>query len=243
MDRIAIISDIHGNMPALEAVLQDIKSREIKDIICLGDIAGKGPSAVEAVDKIREICSIVIKGNWDYFISESANTEIALWNKEKLGEERIEYFKSLPIYTEFFISGKLIRLCHADPNDLLHRVYSFSPEEERLKLFNTPGGSTEQCQVVGYGDIHGAYISNFCGKTLFNVGSVGNPLEMTQASYGILEGELNSKEKSSLSICLARVPYDIEKAVKQAKDSGMPEMEAYVKELRTAKYRGISSNN
>lgn len=56
MNTIAIISDIHGNIPALEAVLNDIKSRNIKKVYCLGDLAGKGPSSAEAVDSIRTHC-------------------------------------------------------------------------------------------------------------------------------------------------------------------------------------------
>lgn len=53
INRIAIISDIHGNVPALNAVLEDIKRRNIKRIFCLGDLAGKGPSSAEAVDLVR----------------------------------------------------------------------------------------------------------------------------------------------------------------------------------------------
>lgn len=62
-------------------------------------------------------------------------------------------------------------------------------------------------------DIHGAHIDNFHGKTIFNVGSVGNPLEITQASYGIIEGKLNDKDKSSFTISLIRVPYDRDLAI------------------------------
>ncbi|MCP4179694.1 MAG: metallophosphoesterase [bacterium] len=54
MKKIAIISDIHGNIPALESVLEDIKKRNIDSIFCLGDLAGKGPSAAEAVDLVKD---------------------------------------------------------------------------------------------------------------------------------------------------------------------------------------------
>lgn len=101
MDRIAIISDIHGNIPALDAVLSDIKKRGIDRIICLGDLAGKGPDSEVAVDMIRENCETVIKGNWDYLISEKYDRELILWHVKKLGNERIEYLKQLPLYTEF----------------------------------------------------------------------------------------------------------------------------------------------
>ena len=93
--------------------------------------------------------------------------------------------------------------------------------------------------VVGYGDVHHGFVQNFKSKTLFNVGSVGNPLDIPQASYAIIDGFHNCKKLNSFSIHLVRVPYDIDLAIKQAKDSGMPELEPYIKELRTAKFRGL----
>jgi protein phosphatase len=238
MDRIAVISDIHGNIPALEAVLSDIKDSGISRIICLGDLAGKGPDSDIAVDIIKANCEMVVKGNWDYFMTEYDDNDIILWHRDKLGNERLSYLKSLPLYAEFIMSGRVVRLCHAAPDDVFHRVHSTASNEEKKTLFKAPGGEGRESDVVGYGDIHGAYINNFNGKTLFNVGSVGNPLEITQASYGILEGKYNVKEISPISISLARVPYDIEKAVQLAVESKMPELEAYIKELRTAHYRG-----
>ena len=241
IDRIAIISDIHGNIPALDAVLEDIYGRGINRIFCLRDLSGKGPSSVEAVDMIREHCEVVVKGNWDYYMSDIQDNEVLNWHQSKLGAERLEYLKKLPIYTEFYISGKLLRLCHASPNDLFHRVYLSTKENERMKLFAPTVTLDKEADVVGYGDIHGAHIDNFHGKTIFNVGSVGNPLEITQASYGVIEGKFNDKDKSAFSITLVRVPYNIELAIEQAQLSNMPDTEAYIKELRTAVYRGSKS--
>ncbi|MBU3143826.1 metallophosphoesterase [Clostridium sp. CF012] len=238
MERIAIISDIHGNMPALEAVLADINDRNIKKIFCLGDLAGKGPSSAEAVDKIREHCEVVIKGNWDYYMTEINDNEVLMWHQTKLGVERLKYMKQLPIYKEFYISGKLLRLCHASPNDLFHRVYLSTKQSERMKLFAATPTLNTDADVVGYGDIHGAHIDNFDGKTIFNVGSVGNPLEIPQASYGIIEGKLNDKYKSSFAISLVRVPYDIDLAIEQAELTDMPDKKEYINELKTAIYRG-----
>jgi protein phosphatase len=107
--RIAVISDIHGNMPALEAVLEDIENRNIERIFCLGDLAGKGPSSAEVVDKIKEYCEVVIKGNWDYYMSELEGNEVLMWHQKKLGVERLKYMKGLPIYKEFYIQWKVIK--------------------------------------------------------------------------------------------------------------------------------------
>ena len=238
MERIAVISDIHGNMPAVEAVLEDIERRSIERIICLGDLAGKGPSSAEAVDKIIEHCEVVIKGNWDYYLTEKKEKDVLMWHQSRLGVERLKYMKELPIYKEFYISGKLLRLCHASPNDLFHRVYLTTEQSERIKLFEATPTLNAEADVVGYGDIHGAYIDHFEGKTIFNVGSVGNPLDMPQASYGIIEGNLNDRNKWPFTISLVRVPYDIELAIYQAEVTDMPEKKEYINELKTGRYRG-----
>lgn len=237
MDRIAVISDIHGNIPALEAVLADIESRGIDRIICLGDLAGKGPSSAQAVDRIMNTCEKVVKGNWDHFLA-SDDTDALQWHRDALGGERLNYLRALEVYFEFYMSGKLVRLCHASPNDIFHRTHLKSDRPARLKLFEPTPTLNLEADVVGYGDIHGAHVDNFEGKTVFNAGSVGNPLEITQASYAILEGVYGSEEAASFTISLARIPYDIEAAVSHAELSDMPEKEAYIIELRTAVYRG-----
>lgn len=236
MIKIAIVSDIHGNIPALEAVLTDIKKREIRKIFCLGDLAGKGPSSAEAVDLVRKHCEIVIKGNWDYFMTEQTS-EMLQWHQNKLGPERLKYLKELPLYVEFYMSGKLIRLCHASPNDLFHRVHLDTSNEDRIKLFAPTPTLAEESDVVGYGDIHGAHVDTLEGKIIFNVGSVGNPLDITQASYAIIEGEYGSDAVDSFLISLVRVPYDIEEAIAHAVESDMPDKQDYIDELRTAEYR------
>lgn len=68
MDKIAIISDIHGNITALEAVLKDIKNREINRIFCLGDCVTKCTHPDLVIDKIREICDVILIGNCDYVV-------------------------------------------------------------------------------------------------------------------------------------------------------------------------------
>ena len=110
-------------------------------------------------------------------------------------------------------------------------------------MFTAPNDKTIDCDMFIYGDLHGAFEENFIGKTLVNVGSVGNPLEITQSSYGIIEGNYGTRENSAISISLVRVPYDIEKAVQQAINSDMPDIDEYVNELRTARYRGLSKYN
>lgn len=238
MDKIAVISDIHGNIPALDAVLNDIKKRKIERIMCLGDIVGKGPSSCEAVDSIRKNCEVILKGNWDCLISERYESEKFDWHYRKLGIERINYLKNLPIYKEFYLSGKLIRLCHAAPWDVFYRVQSTSPIDEKIKLFKPVEGG-DKADIIGYGDVHCAYVQSFKGKMIFNSGSVGNPLELTMPSYAIIEGNYNDRNIGGFSISVIRVEYDMQKAINDARESDMPDCEDYINELKTAKYRGL----
>lgn len=243
MDRIAIISDIHGNMPALEATLADIKRRGIQRIFCLGDLVGKGPHGEQVVDMCRDVCEATVKGNWDDFIVDETDNPTLQWHQQRLGNERLEYLKRLPNTIEFVMSGKHVRLFHASQESVYHRVRMNDPEDKQLDMFtNTPfTGDAFLPDVVGYGDIHRAFLRSFQQKILFNVGSIGNPLDLTQASYAILEGTYSSNEEGVFGIQLIRVPYDIELAIQQAEAEQMPELEAYANELRTGRYRGLAT--
>jgi protein phosphatase len=243
VDRIAIISDIHGNIPALDAVEQDIRARGITKVMCLGDLVGKGPHSEVAVDRIRQLCEVVVQGNWDDFIGKK-NDPVLLWHQKRLGPSRLRYLSELPYSYDFMMSGKLIRLFHASAESLYHRVQPWDPLEKRNALFSAviAGGNpqeTRQPDVVGYGDIHNAYVQHLGGRLLFNAGSVGNPLDMAQASYAILEGTLNSEQPRAFSLQLLRIPYDIELAIREAEHEGMPDLAPYIQELRTARYRGL----
>ncbi|MNI02790.1 phosphodiesterase [compost metagenome] len=240
METIAIISDIHGNVTALETVLADIRQHQISRIFCLGDLVGKGPNSDRAVDLIREHCEKVVRGNWDEFIAGESELELIKWHQALLGTERLAYLSALPFSIEFWMSGRYIRLFHASPRSVNERVQPWDDLELRESLFEPSELCSSQlpADVAGYGDIHGAYLQHLAGKTLFNAGSVGNPLDLTQASYVIVEGNYGSGDPAPLNIQFVRVPYDIERAVQQAVDSQMPHLEPYIKELRTAEYRG-----
>lgn len=245
MDSLAIISDIHGNMTALEAVLENIRQRGVKQIYCLGDLVGKGPSSSKAVDLLREVCQEVVLGNWDEFIQKETESELIKWHQEQLGPERLAYLGTLPFHADFYLSGKYIRLYHASAKSVHHRVVPMiHPKEEKEAMFLntewiTPLEENKTPDVVGFGDIHAALIEPIDEqKILFNAGSVGNPLDIPQATYAILHGKFDSRLLGPFSIEIVRVPYDIEREIRVAEEIGMPGIEAYAFELRQAIYRG-----
>lgn len=263
MDRIAIFSDVHANITALNAVLDDIYSRGISRIYCLGDSVTKCCNPDLVIDTLRKTCEVVLKGNCDEVIASPNAKARAFWSRLKIGEERAQYLNSLPVLSEFYMSGRLVRLFHASPYSLSH-IYNpmFSNKDtlretieldSPLKLFDNTeflgkGPNDAIPDIVGYGHIHTPNILRYENKMIFNVGSVGMPIEMandknlfnennrfsTLASYIILEGIYGSKDLSSLSITLVRVPYDIQKEIAYLELSDMPGKENAIKFLKTA---------
>lgn len=248
MDRIALIADIHSNIVALKAVLNDIEKRKITKIYCLGDIVLKGSSPCEAVDLIQQHCEVVLKGNCDDYAVNCFN-EHTKWHNKALGNKRVEYLSNLPIYKDILISGSHVRMFHATKDNLNIRTLDTTSIEEKLKLF---ADETEnRPDIIIYADIHKQYLEKIKNKTIINIGSVGNALEIsnefnetddmseiTQAHYCIIEGTLDSEEKESLSIQFVRIPYDINKELTLAKNNNVPNYKEYEFELLKAQYRG-----
>jgi predicted phosphodiesterase len=245
LDRIALISDVHGNMTALEAVLADIASRGISRIVNLGDVAGKGPRGSEAVDRVAEACELTVRGNWDDFLAgvpDDAPAELVWWRDELRPAQRA-WLKELPLSHDLLVSGKRIRLFHASAESPHVRVHYDHTREQFAGMFaNTPmtGGGPEPT-VVGYGDLHDAYVETTEGRTLFNVGSVGNPLDEPLPSYVILEGVLGATDPSPFGLQFVRVPYDVEAEIAVAERLAMPRATEWAAELRTARYRGLAA--
>ncbi len=250
MERIALISDIHGNIPALDAVLDDILRRGIKRIFCLGDLVGKGPESAAAVDICKEVCEKLIIGNWDAMLADEGGPlppgppdilEILGWHRRQVGADRLHYLGRLPGTIDFVMSGRKVRLFHASQRGIRYRVYHKDPLEKHLAMFENTGftGFRTTPDVVGYADIHFAFQATYGDKTLFNIGSVGNPLDKPQASYAVVQGDYERQNSAPFSIEIVRLPYDIESEIRRAHDSGMPEMDLWETELRTARYRGL----
>lgn len=241
MERIAIISDIHGNVPALEAVLADAEGRGLARVFCLGDLVGKGPHSDRVVDICRERCERIVRGNWDDGLATKWTASPTLrWHQERLGPVRLAYLRTLPNTIDVVLSGQRIRLLHASPSGVYHRVHQRDPIDKLEAMFDSTDftGYGFDPDVVGYGDIHTAYLRSLHLKVLFNVGSVGNPLDQPLACYAILEGSLDDTLARPLAITVVRVPYDIERAIRDAADEDMPDLAPYASELRTARYRG-----
>lgn len=262
MEKIAIFSDVHANLTALLAVLEDIQKRGIHKIICLGDMIYKGVSPAETIDILREKCDVLLLGNCDEYMANEHAQEKQFWTRSKMGEERAEYIRSLPVFYEFYMSGYLIRLFHSSPFGLGYMYnpmysnknskYASLELEEPERLFeNTEfigkARKDKEPDIVGYGHTHSPNIVRFKNKMIFNPGSVGMPAEMlndskknetskfsTVASYMILEGECGQTNLASINLQLIRVPYAIETEIRRIENSDYPYKEKLIQKLQTA---------
>lgn len=221
MNKIAFISDIHGNYTSLLAVLEDCKLRNVDSIYCLGDLVGYYSQVNEVIDTIRNMDIPCIMGNHDYAIT-NKNGEI---NRSKtctnVLKKQLEYIS--PLNLSFLnelqdnlvidYSGKKILCVHGGINDHIDE-YLGDLYENYFK--NLP----EDISYVVTAHSHKALVVDFDKVKYANCGSVGQPRDHDpKASYVILEnGEFQ----------IIRVKYDIDKTVNSMRENGFPDYIAQV---------------
>ena len=230
MRRIALVADLHGNLPATMALDADLKRRNVDDIWCLGDIVGKGPNSAETFDWAMANCSLILRGNWDEGIAGRYFSRNDQFYFDQLGEARMNKLGELPLDHQFTLSGLRIRLLHGRP--VMKELQSIRDTSDNLRWLFEP-----DFDVVGYADVHRpGYRSLTFPGLLFNIGSVGNALGLPMVQYAILQGEEGS-EKAPFDITFVSVPYDNEQAIRDAENTpGFPGLECYIKEVRHGVY-------
>ncbi len=260
MERIAIISDIHGNLEALKAVLEDMRERRVNKIYCLGDIIAKGTHSKECLDLIVKNCEVVLKGNCEEILVGNIAMKSDLdearraWNRNKLSDEDLKYLVSLPYCHEFYLSGRLVRLFHATPKNIEGIVGNEDDIESLYSLFLSSENtlSQEKADIIVYGHIHTQSLHRIYNRCVLNAGSVGNSIDLFRndekdgdvrntslANYLVLSGKLDSTDMyESFSYEFVQVPYDVDKELGENADN--IEFEAYETELRTGKYRDMA---
>jgi putative phosphoesterase len=235
--RIAVVSDIHGNLTAFEAVLADIRQCSPDLVLHGGDLADGGSSPIEIVDRIRGLGWLGVMGNTDEmlvqpdsledFASQSsappdlwtAVRQIALATRYTLGDERLAWLRELPrVKTQ-----EGFALVHATPESCWRAPAAEATDEELETIY----GSLGQL-VVAFGHTHRPSIRSVVGnpRLLINTGSVGLSYDGDpRASYLILEEGTPS---------IRRVEYNIEKELKALASCGLPGANWTAKMLRTS---------
>lgn len=235
--RIAIISDIHGNQAALEAVLQDLERQPAVDhLVVAGDLCLNGPCPQEVLETVRGLHCPVLQGNVDFEVVTMApdkgekKRNTAAWTREQIGQEGIDYLASLPHSHRIANShGNDLLIVHANPLNLEDAIFPNASDSELERLM---GGLDNGIGAMAFGHLHIAYTRRWRHLFLVDVGSCGLPRdEDLRASYAILSWQANSWMAE-----IRRVAYDVQAVVKQIKTSGIPNVEKRVKTLLEAKY-------
>ena len=229
---IAFLSDIHGNLTALQAVLSDIQARGITEIYFLGDILGRGPAVHELISLIRTHCKAAVYGNWDVGIPAKPESEGfgSAYYLKQLTPNESSWLLSLPETIELNVEGHSVLCYHGRPSISFSVAPMFNNSTENFEAALTRFGKHD---IVIMGDMHRAYIFGDKGRFLCNTGSVGAPTDgVPCASYLILHSD-----GRSLSFENVRVAYDLSAEVSRALHTpDLPHLQSYITQLATGRY-------
>jgi putative phosphoesterase len=238
--RVALISDIHGNFIALEAVLASLRASHVSQIVCLGDVATFGPQPRQVIRQLRDVDIPIAMGNMDAWLlnpkphayrDENTRwiTEIELWGAEQLAPSDLCYLRTFQPQIEVSLSSDTSLLCvHGSPRSDTDIVLVTTPEDELEHML-----ADCQATVVAGGHTHTQMLRRFREMTVINPGSVGLAIERSSRT-----GEVHSPpwaeyavvglEEGELWIEFRRVPYDVGELIRAARESGMVHAEWWI---------------
>jgi putative phosphoesterase len=225
--RIAIISDIHANLPALEAVWADLDAQEPDAVFCLGDLVGYGAHPNEVIDFVqaRQIPTVI--GNYDDGVGfdrddcgcvykdpddDRRGKQSLLWTREHTLPDRKSYLRALPIQIRQDLGRQHVLLVHGSPR----RINEYLYEDRPPSVFENVA-KVAACDLLFFGHTHLPYQKQV-GRTLFvNTGSVGKPKDGDpRAGYVIVD--LIGRPR----VDFRRVAYDVAAAARAVRESGLP---------------------
>jgi putative phosphoesterase len=226
--KIALFSDIHSNVLALEAVLQDIKTRDIDLIFCLGDLVGYGAYPNQVIEVLRNDHIPTIMGNYDDGVGNDLDDRgcayndprmielghhSLMWTREHVTAANKAHLRGLLNRLEFTVYGKKVLLSHGSPRKINEYLYEDRPEESILRLMDQ-----EKADILICGHIHLPYVRNLGGKYLMNTGSAGKPKDGdSRAGYLIL-----NLAETEVETEIVRVSYDVQTMANAILGAGLP---------------------
>jgi len=235
--RVAIVSDLHGNRRAVEAVLDDLQQVAPDVILHGGDLAAGGAHPADIIDQVRSLGWPGVRGNTDEMLwSPESLAEYAAANPKierllamvqetipptlaSIGEERLRWLEGLPAMH----SQEGFSLVHASPNDLWRAPMANASDEELQTTYASLGAP-----IVVYGHIHCPYVRRLDRMTVVNTGSVSQSYDGDRrASYLLMDGE---------SMAIRRVDYDVESEARELSRSGLPHAGWMARILLAGKY-------
>jgi predicted phosphodiesterase len=238
--RIALLSDIHGNLVSLTAVWQDLERQQVDQVICLGDVATLGPQPREVVALLRQKKVACVMGNHDYFVlnPQVLHTymdapwfaESIHWCISELAPEDLRFLATFKPLIKLTFDDETNMLCfHGSPHSNIDIILATTPPEEVDKKLKG-----HRATVMAGGHTHVQMFRQHNGLILLNPGSVGMPFErmpfvgaprvLPQAEYAIV-----TWQDEVLSVDLRRVPIDLTVVKQAALDSQLPEHDDWVR--------------
>jgi putative phosphoesterase len=229
MERITIFGDIHANLPALEAVFEDIDRRGLNNLYCLGDLVGYGTFPNEVVQLIRQRAIPTIMGNYDQGVGNSSDDcgcayrtpearalgdRSIAWSNRETTDENKAYLRSLPGHISLQLGDLDVVLAHGSPRRINEYLYEDRPDSSLQRIVE---GAAADVLVVGH--THLPYHRRLpSGAHVINAGSVGKPKDDDpRACYVVLEAD-----GVDLHAQFIRVPYDVERAAQAIEATDMP---------------------
>lgn len=229
MNRVVVFGDIHGNLPALEAVLADMDARELSPLYCLGDLVGYGTFPNEVIAAIRDRTVPTLMGNYDQGVGNSSDDcgcaytskqaealgkRSIAWTNEHTTADNKLYLRQLTDQIPLQLDGLRVRLVHGSPRKINEYLYEERPDATMERLLDMA-----EADVLVCGHTHIPYHKVLpSGRHVVNAGSVGKPKDGNpEACYVVLEAA-----DKTLSVTFRRVPYDIDRAAKAIEESDMP---------------------
>jgi putative phosphoesterase len=228
MSKVAVITDIHGNEPALEAVLGRIAQLGVDEVYCGGDLVGYGPRPNEVCRTIEERGIPTIYGNYDHAIArdlddcgcfyptprdrEIGEASVA-WTLEHTDERSKRYMHDLPFDLRFEVGRGRVRLVHGSPR----KVNEYLLEDRDARTFERIAEGAD-CDLLLFGHTHKPWIREYGGVLFVNCGSVGKPKDGDQrAAFALLEGQ-----DGEVQVSIERVPYDPAPVGDEIRRVGLP---------------------
>jgi putative phosphoesterase len=228
MDRVAVITDIHANLPALEAALERIDQFGIERIYCGGDLVGYGPHPNEVCALIEERGMPTIYGNYDHAIARDEHDCGCAYitpHDRELGQQSVEwtlvhtnraskdFMRELPFDLRFRVGEIGVHLVHGSPRKVNEYLFEDKPASLYERL-----AAAETDRVLAFGHTHKPWVHDFGGVRFVNCGSVGKPKDGDpRGAFAILEpGE------GQVSVTIERVEYDAQAVAREVAAAGLP---------------------
>jgi putative phosphoesterase len=228
MERVAVITDLHANLPALQAVLARIDELDVDGLYCGGDLVGYGPHPNEVCALVAERAIPTIYGNYDYAIArdlEDCGCAYVTPHDRELGQRSVDwtlahtdraskdFMRALPFDLRLAVGDRDVHLVHGSPR----KVNEYLFEDKPARLYERLAAA-EQADVLVFGHTHKPWVHEFGGVLFVNCGSVGKPKDGDpRAAFVVLEAD-----GAGVRTRIERVDYDAGAVAREVAAAGLP---------------------